>query len=125
MTNPTIVVNLEISKFGGIRVPGGLSSANLWSDGVVIATSWTLDPASPVAGELFTFRGTITRSPSYEAKVRWTLRSVVDNTWIDDYPTRQRAVEAAQSRSQMSAIRATNAANARVCNGHRPGEVCK
>ena len=104
-----IKVNSGLVPFGGTRIVGGQSSVNLWSDAVVLASAWSMEQPE-IAGDIFTFRGTVTKGhPATSQRNRWFLRDV-DGGFIDDFDTRIAAVEAARRIAIMRAFRGLNEA---------------
>jgi hypothetical protein len=108
MTERT-VAHIE-RTFGGTRIAGGMTTVNMWSDAVVIAHAVTFDPESPIAGTVFTFRGTITKT-GHGGRDTWAVRRE-DGGLMDTYRTRQDAVLGAEAIVVMDAFRALNAIEA-------------
>ena len=99
-------VILTVSRpFGGARIANGRAFADLWSDGVVLATAGSLDQPE-IAGELFTFRGQLTRA-RLTSRPSWRLVEA-GGTWVDNYPTRKAALEAAIAKVTLDAFRELN-----------------
>lgn len=110
-TSTKVTVSTGLVTFGGSRIVGGVSAANLWSDGVVLATAWTEDQSSPIAGVLFTFRGRIERRPWQPRSQQWSIRHDDGfGTYFGAASTRRDAVIAVQREAQMMAFRALNQA---------------
>lgn len=101
-----VVVRLT-EKFGGARIEFGQSSVDLWSDGVVIAGSWSME-CPGIAGVIYGYRGTIIkRDPWYGASRKWVLRNA-DGIYEGDFNTRTEAVRTALRMAQRAAFRALN-----------------
>jgi hypothetical protein len=100
-------VVLTVSRpFGGSRIANGRSFADLWSDGVVLGTAGSLDQPE-IAGELFTFRGTLLRNPFVAGTRKWVLRDV-NGLFIDTFATRREALDKVVSTCALDAFRALN-----------------
>lgn len=104
--NQRVVVSTGLNDFGGHRISGGHSSANLWNDDTVIASAWS-DSDPLIGGEVFTFRGTIKKA-TY-SNYLWAMRTE-DDLFVDDFKTRKAAVEHAERMAQRLAFRGLNAA---------------
>lgn len=106
MTKPHLVHTTGIVPFGGSRVDG-LVQTIVWNDGVIIATAWSeTDPV--LKGEIVCERYTVTRSPSYQSTVDWTLRDVTGE-YRGTFPTRKAAAAEADRRVRLSLFRRLNA----------------
>jgi hypothetical protein len=93
-------------SYGGRRITDGQVSVDLWSDGVVLGAAWTM--ATPgIEGELFSFRGILTRSRFATRSLTWRLE-LADGTYVDSYATRKDALEAAADRCVMASFRELN-----------------
>jgi hypothetical protein len=98
-----VVATTGINRFGGQRIPQGVSAANLWDDGVVLASAWSEDDT--LDGAIFTFRGTIRRA-TY-SRTLWAMRTE-DDLFVDDFKTRKAAVAHAERMAQRAAFRGLN-----------------
>ena len=112
MSDVRTVVNTGLVPFGGVRITDGVSQAILWSDGVVLASAWSMSTPG-IAGTIFDFRGTVTKGhPMTAQRHRWMVRGVLGE-FIADFATRTEAVQKAAGLAQLSAIRGLNAVNRR------------
>jgi hypothetical protein len=93
------------STFGGSRIIGGQSSADLWSDGVILGAAWSTADET-LGGQLFSFRGELSRA-RLSSRPSWRLVETGFG-YVDNYPTRKAALEAVQRECQMRAFRELN-----------------
>lgn len=103
-----VMLSTGTVDFGGSRIPGGQVAVDLWSDEAVLGTAWTFHPASVVAGQLFTFRGTLRRSaPWLPRSAAWRL---IDQhgAFIATFPTRKAALDAVLTKVTLDAFKELN-----------------